>query len=73
MSGKRSLALKREARRRAMDGSVVASYEYKKIKKQYVHPSYAAVVVLFPTAPGIKFIGKENLKRLAEEKNKKAA
>lgn len=70
MSGKRAKALKREARRRAMDGSVVASYEYKKIKKQYVHPSYSPVTVLHPSQPGIKFSMKEKMIPLAVKSKK---
>lgn len=57
MSGKRAKKLMEEARKKAMDGLVIKSHEYKRLKKTYTNPSYAPVVVLFPTKPGLKFTG----------------
>lgn len=70
MSGKRAKKLKAQARKNAMDGSVIGAYEYKRLKKSYKNPHYAPVVVLHPSKPGEKFTGKEILKRIAEEKKK---
>lgn len=69
MSGKRSKQLMEQARLAAMDGSVIKSHEYKRLKKLYINPHYAPVTVLFPSKPWVKFTGKENLKRLTEKKN----
>lgn len=68
MSGKRSKQLREQARLAAMDGSVIKSHEYKRLKRSYKNPHYAPVVVWHPTKPGIKFTGKEVLKRMAEKK-----
>lgn len=55
MSGKRAKALMEEARLKSLDGSVVKSHEYNRLKKTYINPSYSPVVVLHPTKPGLKF------------------
>lgn len=52
MSGSRAKKLREQARNNGRDGSVVISAEYKRLKKTYVHSTYATVVVLHPTSPG---------------------
>lgn len=43
MNGRRVKAIMEQARIAAMDGSVIKSHEYKRLKKMYVHPTYAPV------------------------------
>lgn len=59
MSGKRAKALSEQARIASLDGSVIKSVEYKRLKKSYTNPHYAPNVLLYPTAPDIKFRGEE--------------
>lgn len=54
MSGKRAKSLRKEARRRGRDGSVVIAHEYTKLKRSLRHPSYAPVPSSGETAK-IKF------------------
>lgn len=63
MSGKRSKKLMELARIASLDGSVVKSYEYKRLKKVYKNPHYARHVSLESTEPGFLFSGGVVLER----------
>lgn len=63
MSGKRAKVLKEQARLASLDGSVVGSHEYKRLKKLHTNPHYGQVVVLYPTEPDIMFRGARVLER----------
>lgn len=66
MRGKRAKAIMAQARVAALDGSVVKSHEYKRLKKLHNNPHYAPVKVLYPTRPGKEI----REKRIAEVKAK---
>lgn len=63
MRGKRAKILMEKARMASLDGSVIKSEEYKRLKKKHVHPHYAPVTVLYPTLPDVKFKGESVILR----------
>lgn len=69
MRGTRARKLKQQARMAAKDGSVIASHEYKRLKKSYNNPSYAPVVVMYPTSPGTEIAAKRKKETLDKKKS----
>lgn len=57
MRAKRAKLLKEKARLASLDGSVIGSREYKRLKKLHTNPHYGQVVVLYPTEPMFMFHG----------------
>lgn len=58
MSGKRAKRIMEEARLASLDGSVIKSQEYHRLKKLYIHPQYAPVINWHPTKPGKEIAAK---------------
>lgn len=57
MRGKRAKQLNEQARLASLDGSVIKSKEYKRLKKKYNNPHYATVVNYESGEPMAKFHG----------------
>lgn len=64
MRSVRARRLKEQARINGRDGSVVISHEYKRLKKSYIHPTCAPVVVAHPTKPGAEIDKKKKQPQL---------
>lgn len=69
MSGKRAKQLREQARIASLDGSVIGSHEYRRLKRSYHNPHYALVVILHPSPPGLQFTGPYRLLRMKKKKD----